>query len=56
LKRTKKPRTGVERDPLRVVERDPLRHQLADDDVQEGDDQEGEQDGGERGDPVVEEL
>ena len=45
LKTTKKPRTGVETasaTPLRVAEGDALRHELADHDVQEGDDQERE--------------
>ena len=43
-------RRDGERHPLRVAEREPLRHQLADDHVQEGDDQEREREGDHRRD------
>ena len=53
----KKARTGADTQSavaLGVAEGDALRHELADDDVEEGEDQVGEQDGEERRHPVVE--
>ena len=47
-------RRDGERGPLRVPERDPFRHELADHDVQVGDDQEGQDDGEERRHHAVE--
>ena len=58
-KTTKNARTGVddgESDPLRVLQRHSLGDELADHDVQEGDDQEGEDDREDRRHPRVEEL
>ena len=45
-----------ERDALGVAERETLRHELADDDVEEGDDEEGEEDGEDRREPLLEQV